>query len=64
MNRLVCGDVGCGKTEVALRALAAAVFAGRQTVIIAPTTVLPRQHAETLRRRSSRGLPTARCGWR
>ncbi|MCJ2111245.1 DEAD/DEAH box helicase [Methylobacterium sp. E-025] len=54
MDRLVCGDVGFGKTEVALRALAAAVFAGRQAVLIAPTTVLARQHAETLRRRFGR----------
>ncbi|TXM72335.1 DEAD/DEAH box helicase [Methylobacterium sp. WL12] len=54
MDRLVCGDVGFGKTEVALRALAAALFAGRQAVLIAPTTVLARQHAETLRRRFAR----------
>ena len=54
MDRLVCGDVGFGKTEIALRALAAAVFAGRQAVLIAPTTVLARQHAETLRRRFGR----------
>ncbi len=54
MDRLVCGDVGFGKTEVALRALAAAVFAGRQAVLVAPTTVLARQHAETLRRRFAR----------
>lgn len=54
MDRLVCGDVGFGKTEVALRALAAAVFAGRQAVLIAPTTVLARQHAATLERRFAR----------
>ena len=54
MDRLVCGDVGFGKTEVALRALAAAVFAGRQAILVAPTTVLARQHAETLRRRFGR----------
>ncbi|GJD36158.1 DEAD/DEAH box helicase [Methylobacterium aerolatum] len=54
MDRLVCGDVGFGKTEVALRALAAAVFAGRQAVLIAPTTVLARQHATTLQRRFAR----------
>ncbi|WP_052340792.1 DEAD/DEAH box helicase [Salinarimonas rosea] len=51
MDRLVCGDVGYGKTEVALRAAAAAAFAGKQVAIVAPTTVLARQHAETLRRR-------------
>ncbi|MEL6061763.1 DEAD/DEAH box helicase [Methylobacterium sp. DCY52] len=54
MDRLVCGDVGFGKTEVALRALAAAIFSGRQAALIAPTTVLARQHAETLRRRFGR----------
>ena len=54
MDRLVCGDVGFGKTEVALRALAAAIFAGKQAVLIAPTTVLARQHAATLERRFAR----------
>ncbi len=54
MDRLVCGDVGFGKTEVALRALAAAIFAGKQAALIAPTTVLARQHAEILRRRFGR----------
>jgi transcription-repair coupling factor (superfamily II helicase) len=51
MNRLVCGDVGFGKTEVALRAAAAAVLAGKQVAIAAPTTVLVRQHVETFTRR-------------
>lgn len=51
MDRLVCGDVGYGKTEVALRAAAAAVFAGRQVALAVPTTVLARQHFETFRRR-------------
>jgi transcription-repair coupling factor (superfamily II helicase) len=51
MDRLVCGDVGYGKTEVALRAAAAAVFAGKQIALAAPTTVLARQHFETFRRR-------------
>ncbi len=54
MDRLVCGDVGFGKTEVALRAAAAAVFAGRQVAVMAPTTVLARQHAETFQRRFAR----------
>ena len=44
MDRLVCGDVGFGKTEVALRAATAAVLAGRQVASAAPTTVLVRQH--------------------
>ncbi|MBV9076044.1 MAG: DEAD/DEAH box helicase, partial [Methylobacteriaceae bacterium] len=51
MDRLVCGDVGFGKTEVALRAAAAVALAGRQVAITAPTTVLARQHLDTLRRR-------------
>lgn len=51
MDRLVCGDVGFGKTEVALRAAAAAALAGRQVAVVAPTTVLVRQHIETFRRR-------------
>ncbi|WP_287304207.1 DEAD/DEAH box helicase, partial [Mesorhizobium sp.] len=50
-NRLVCGDVGLGKTEVALRACAAAAFCGKQVAIVAPTTVLARQHYETFCRR-------------
>jgi transcription-repair coupling factor (superfamily II helicase) len=47
MDRLVVGDVGYGKTEVALRAAAAATLAGKQVVIVAPTTVLVRQHLES-----------------
>lgn len=54
MDRLVVGDVGYGKTEVALRAAAIAVLAGYQVVIVAPTTVLVRQHVETFRRRFER----------
>ena len=51
MDRLVVGDVGYGKTEVALRAAAMAVLAGKQVALVAPTTVLVRQHLETFRRR-------------
>jgi len=51
MDRLVVGDVGFGKTEVALRAAAIAVLAGRQVALVAPTTVLVRQHVETFTRR-------------
>lgn len=51
MNRLVCGDVGFGKTEVALRAAAAVALSGRQVILVAPTTVLARQHYETFRLR-------------
>ncbi len=51
MDRLIVGDVGFGKTEVALRAAAAAVLAGRQVAVIAPTTVLARQHVLNFRKR-------------
>jgi transcription-repair coupling factor (superfamily II helicase) len=51
MDRIVCGDVGFGKTEVALRAAAATVFAGKQVVLVVPTTVLARQHLVTFRTR-------------
>jgi len=51
MDRLVVGDVGYGKTEVALRAAAMVALAGRQVVVAAPTTVLVRQHLETFRKR-------------
>ena len=51
MDRLVCGDVGFGKTEVALRATAAVALSGHQVAVVAPTTVLARQHVETFRRR-------------
>ncbi|MFC7704689.1 DEAD/DEAH box helicase [Plastorhodobacter daqingensis] len=51
MDRLVVGDVGFGKTEVALRAAAAVALSGRQVAVVAPTTVLARQHYETFRRR-------------
>jgi len=51
MDRLVCGDVGFGKTEVALRAAAAVALSGRQVAVAAPTTVLARQHFLTFSRR-------------
>lgn len=51
MDRLVIGDVGYGKTEVALRAAALVALAGSQVAIAAPTTVLVRQHLESFRRR-------------
>ena len=47
MNRLLCGDVGFGKTEVALRAAFKAVMAGKQVAILVPTTILALQHYET-----------------
>ena len=44
MDRLLCGDVGYGKTEVALRAVMKCVLDGKQAAILVPTTVLARQH--------------------
>ena len=56
MDRLVCGDVGYGKTEVAMRAAFKAVNSGKQVAILAPTTVLAFQHLNTFRERFS-GFP-------
>ncbi|MCC6222159.1 MAG: transcription-repair coupling factor [Thermoleophilia bacterium] len=56
MDRLVCGDVGFGKTEVAVRAAFVAVANGRQALLLAPTTVLAQQHWNTFRERY-RDLP-------
>ena len=51
MDRLLCGDVGYGKTEVALRAAFKAVMDGKQVAILVPTTVLAQQHYDTFRQR-------------
>ena len=69
MDRLICGDVGFGKTEVALRAAFVMAMSGRQVVLICPTTLLARQHYSTFQarfqgwpvrvRRLSRLVPTA-----
>jgi transcription-repair coupling factor (superfamily II helicase) len=56
MDRLVCGDVGFGKTEVALRAAFAAVMNGKQVAVVVPTTLLARQHFKTFTERF-RGFP-------
>jgi len=56
MDRLICGDVGFGKTEVALRASLLAVLAGKQVAVVVPTTLLARQHTKTFTDRF-RGLP-------
>eukprot|EP01036_Dinobryon_divergens_P038035 gene38035-49862_t len=56
MDRLICGDVGFGKTEVALRAAYAAAMAGKQVAVVVPTTLLARQHYKTFADRF-RGLP-------
>lgn len=53
MDRLLCGDVGFGKTEVALRAAFKALMDGKQVVLLAPTTVLAQQHYQTFRERMS-----------
>ncbi|HEY9834421.1 MAG TPA: transcription-repair coupling factor [Stenomitos sp.] len=51
MDRLVCGDVGFGKTEVAIRAIFKAVTAGKQVAFLAPTTILTQQHYHTIKER-------------
>jgi transcription-repair coupling factor (superfamily II helicase) len=51
MDRLVCGDVGFGKTEVAVRAIFKAVLAGKQVAMLVPTTILAQQHYHTLQER-------------
>ena len=56
MDRLLCGDVGYGKTEVAMRAAFKAVLDGKQVAFLAPTTVLAFQHLKTLRDRFA-GFP-------
>ena len=56
MDRLVCGDVGFGKTEVAIRAAFKAVADNKQVVVLVPTTILAMQHAKTFKKRLQ-GLP-------
>ncbi|KWV59641.1 transcription-repair coupling factor [Bradyrhizobium macuxiense] len=56
MDRLICGDVGFGKTEVALRAAFAVALEGRQVAVVVPTTLLARQHSRTFTERF-RGFP-------
>jgi transcription-repair coupling factor (superfamily II helicase) len=53
MDRLICGDVGYGKTEIAMRAAFKAVTAGKQVAILAPTTILAEQHYESFAERMS-----------
>ena len=59
MDRLVCGDVGYGKTEVAMRAAFKAVMDGKQVAVLVPTTVLAQQHFKTFRERLA-GFPVTR----
>jgi transcription-repair coupling factor (superfamily II helicase) len=61
MDRLVCGDVGYGKTEVALRASFQAVNDGKQVAMLVPTTILAEQHYETFRRRFKRHPVNVAC---
>ena len=56
MDRLLCGDVGYGKTEVAIRAAFKAAIDGKQVAVLVPTTILAQQHYETFRERFS-GYP-------
>ena len=56
MDRLLCGDVGYGKTEVAMRAAFKVVIDGKQVAFLAPTTMLAFQHLRTLRERFA-GFP-------
>ena len=56
MDRLICGDVGFGKTEVAVRAAFKSVMAGKQVAVLVPTTVLAEQHGQTFRERTA-GFP-------
>ena len=58
MDRLICGDVGFGKTEVAIRAAFKAVMGGKQVAVLVPTTVLAQQHLNTFRERMA-GYPVA-----
>jgi transcription-repair coupling factor (superfamily II helicase) len=58
MDRLLCGDVGFGKTEVAIRGAFKAVMGGRQVAVLVPTTVLAQQHLNTFRERMA-GYPVA-----
>lgn len=51
MDRLLCGDVGYGKTEVAVRAAFKAAIEGKQVAVLVPTTILAQQHYETFRER-------------
>lgn len=51
MDRLICGDVGFGKTEIAVRAVFKSIAAGKQAAVLVPTTILALQHAQTFRKR-------------
>ncbi|XP_052172477.1 ATP-dependent DNA helicase At3g02060, chloroplastic isoform X2 [Diospyros lotus] len=61
MDRLICGDVGFGKTEVALRAIFCVVLAGKQAMVLAPTIVLAKQHFDVISERFSK-YPNIKVG--
>jgi len=61
MDRLICGDVGYGKTEVAIRAAFKAVNDGKQVAVVVPTTILAEQHLSTFRERFARYPVTIEC---
>ena len=61
MDRLICGDVGYGKTEVALRAAFKAVMDGKQVAVLVPTTVLAQQHFTTFPSACGPSRSTWRC---
>ncbi len=61
MDRLICGDVGYGKTEVALRAAFKAVCDGQQVAVVVPTTILAEQHASTFKERLAGYPVTVEC---
>ncbi|MBA0829213.1 hypothetical protein Goarm_013832, partial [Gossypium armourianum] len=61
MDRLICGDVGFGKTEVALRAIFCVVSAGKQAMVLAPTIVLAKQHFDVISERFSK-YPSIKVG--
>ena len=57
MDRLLCGDVGVGKTEVALRAAFKCIMGGKQCALLAPTTLLAWQHYNPIISRTTRSAP-------
>ena len=61
MDRLICGDVGYGKTEVALRAAFKAVQDGKQVAVLVPTTMLAQQHFNTFSERLAAFPVASRC---
>ena len=61
MDRLICGDVGFGKTEVALRAIHCVVSAKKQAMVLAPTRVLAKQHFDVISERFS-AYPDVKVG--